>query len=85
MNDNKWSNPHSIPIQSIGTKFKIIMGKWTRRTFIGLGGLAGMGLIVGVGGYAYMGKQARRFTGKGLCWVNCSVLLINNIVTIVAS
>jgi len=48
----------------IHSKFKI-MSKWTRRAFIGLGGLAGMGLIVGVGGYTYMGKQARRFSGKG--------------------
>ena len=26
------------------------MGKWTRRAFIGTGGLIGVGLVVGIGG-----------------------------------
>jgi len=39
--------------------------KWTRRGFIGIGGLLGAGLVVGVGGYAWLGKNARRFSGKG--------------------
>lgn len=40
-------------------------GKWTRRAFIGIGGLAGAGLVVGVGGNWYLGKNAYKYTGKG--------------------
>ena len=39
-------------------------GKWTRRAFIATGGLAGVGLIVGVGGNMYLGKNAYNFTAR---------------------
>jgi len=40
-------------------------GKWTRRAFIGVGGLAGLGLVVGVGGNWYLSKNAYKYSGKG--------------------
>ena len=40
--------------------------KWTRRAFIGVGGLAGLGLVAGVGGFMYMKKAVRKYSGKGL-------------------
>ena len=40
-------------------------GKWSRRAFIGIGGLAGLGLVVGVGGNIYLSRNANRFSGKG--------------------
>lgn len=40
--------------------------KWTRRAFIGVGGLAGVGLIAGVGGYIYMKRAIRKYSGYGL-------------------
>ncbi len=40
-------------------------GKWTRRAFIATGGLAGVGLIVGVGGNIYLTKNAYKYSGKG--------------------
>jgi len=46
-------------------KEKTTLQKWSRRAFIGVGGLAGAGLVVGVGGYAWLTKNARRFSGKG--------------------
>ena len=42
------------------------MGKWTRRAFIGTGGLAGVGLIVGIGGNMYLNKNAKKYSGKGM-------------------
>jgi len=42
------------------------MGKWTRRAFIGTGGLVGVGLIVGIGGNMYLNKVAKQFSGKGM-------------------
>jgi len=39
--------------------------KWTRRAFIGVGGLAGAGLVVGIGGYAWLSKNAQRYSGYG--------------------
>jgi len=41
-------------------------GKWTRRAFIATGGLVGTGLVVGVGGLAYISKQVKKYSGKGL-------------------
>ena len=42
------------------------MGKWTRRAFIGTGGLAGVGLVVGVGFNSYLGRNAGNYSGKGM-------------------
>lgn len=42
------------------------MGKWTRRAFIGTGGLVGVGLIVGIGGNMYLNKVAKHYSGKGM-------------------
>lgn len=42
------------------------LGKWTRRGFLGIGGLAGVGLVVGVGGYAYIGRAIKKYTGIGM-------------------
>ena len=60
-------------------KNKSKMGKWTRRGFIGIGGLAGLGLVVGVGGNAYLGKAIKKFSGRGMgdgnalnAWINIS-------------
>ena len=39
--------------------------KWTRRAFIGVGGLTGVGLVVGVGGNMWLTKNAYRYSGKG--------------------
>ncbi len=39
--------------------------KWSRRAFIGVGGLAGLGLVVGGGFNWYLGKNAYNYTGKG--------------------
>ena len=58
-------------------KERSTLGKWTRRGFLGIGGLLGVGLVVGVGGYAYIGKAIRKFSGKGFgdgnmlnAWIN---------------
>lgn len=40
--------------------------KWTRRAFLVAGGLAGTGLVVGVGGLLYVNKQIRKYSGEGL-------------------
>ncbi len=40
--------------------------KWTRRAFIGVGGLVGVGLIAGVGGNMYMKSAIKKFSGEGL-------------------
>ena len=40
-------------------------GKWSRRAFIGVGGLAGVGLVLGIGGNIYLSRNASRYTGKG--------------------
>ncbi|MFK8005517.1 MAG: molybdopterin cofactor-binding domain-containing protein [Saprospiraceae bacterium] len=42
------------------------MGKWTRRAFIGTGGLIGVGLVVGIGGNMYLNKVAKQYSGKGM-------------------
>ncbi len=42
------------------------MGKWTRRAFIAGGGLAGIGLVVGVGGNMYLNKAIKKYTGEGM-------------------
>jgi len=54
-------------------------GKWSRRAFIGVGTLAGIGLVVGVGGNIYLTKNAKKFSGKGFgdgaslnAWVHIS-------------
>jgi len=47
------------------TKERSTLAKWSRRAFIGIGGLAGAGLVVGVGGYAWLSKNARKYSGKG--------------------
>ena len=39
--------------------------KWTRRAFIATGGLAGVGLVVGVGGNFYVNKKIKEYSGKG--------------------
>lgn len=39
--------------------------KWTRRAFIGIGGLAGVGLVVGVGGNMYLNNAITKYTGQG--------------------
>ena len=60
-------------------------GKWSRRAFIGIGGLVGVGLVVGVGGNIYLTRNAGKFTGKGFdgkalnAWVHISP---DNIVTL---
>lgn len=41
-------------------------GKWTRRAFIGVGGLAGVGLVAGIGGFMYMKSAVRKYSGQGL-------------------
>ncbi|MEM1120653.1 MAG: molybdopterin cofactor-binding domain-containing protein [Bacteroidota bacterium] len=42
------------------------MGKWTRRAFIATGGLAGVGLVVGVAGVAYVNKAIKKYSGEGM-------------------
>jgi len=41
-------------------------GKWTRRAFIGAGGLAGVGLLVAVGGNMYLNKKVKKYSGVGM-------------------
>ncbi|GJM31418.1 MAG: aldehyde oxidase [Saprospiraceae bacterium] len=52
-------------------------GKWTRRAFIATGGLAGVGLVVGVGGTLYLNKKIKEYSGSGFgegsllnAWIN---------------
>ena len=45
-------------------KEKSTLKKWTRRGFIGIGGLLGVGLVVGVGGYAYIGRAIPKILGR---------------------
>ncbi len=40
--------------------------KWTRRAFIATGGFLGLGLAVGAGGYMYVTKKIREYSGEGL-------------------
>ncbi len=42
------------------------MGKWTRRAFIGTGGVLATGLVVGVAGNMYVSKAIKKYTGKGM-------------------
>ncbi len=42
------------------------MGKWTRRAFIAGGSLAGVGLIVGIGGNMYVNKAIKKYSAKGM-------------------
>lgn len=47
-------------------KERSTLGKWTRRGFIGVGGLAGVGLLVGIGGNMYLNKKVRKYSGAGM-------------------
>jgi len=47
-------------------KERSTLGKWTRRGFIGVGGLAGVGLLVAVGGNVYLNKKVRKYSGIGM-------------------
>lgn len=40
--------------------------KWSRRAFIGFGGLVGVGLVAGVGGFMYMKQAVRKYSGLGM-------------------
>ena len=40
--------------------------KWTRRAFIGTGGLAVTGLVIGVAGNAYVNKALKKYSGEGM-------------------
>ena len=40
--------------------------KWTRRAFIGVGGLAGVGLVAGGGFYMHASKAVKKYSGDGL-------------------
>ena len=42
------------------------MGKWTRRAFIGTGGVLATGLVVGVAGNMYVSKAVKKYSGEGL-------------------
>lgn len=42
------------------------MGKWTRRAFIATGGLAGAGLVIGIGGNMYLNKAIKKYSGEGM-------------------
>lgn len=51
--------------------------KWTRRAFLGFGGLVGVGLVAGVGGFMYMKSAVRKYSGRGMgdgnslnAWIN---------------
>ena len=39
---------------------------WTRRAFIGFGGLVGVGLVAGAGGFMYMKRSVKKYSGFGL-------------------
>jgi len=47
-------------------KERSTLGKWTRRGFIGVGGLAGVGLLVGIGGNAWLNKRVKKYSGAGM-------------------
>ncbi len=47
-------------------KEKSTARKWTRRAFLGFGGLVGVGLVAGVGGFMYAKSAVRKYSGKGL-------------------
>lgn len=58
-------------------KERSTLGKWTRRAFIGLGSLAGVGLVAGIGGLQFAKSRARKFSGIGMgdgsnlnAWIN---------------
>lgn len=58
-------------------KERSTLGKWTRRGFLGIGGLLGLGLVVGVGGLAYVSRAIKKYSGKGFgegnllnAWIN---------------
>ena len=40
--------------------------KWTRRAFIGTGGLIATGLVIGVAGNMYMNKAVKKYSGTGM-------------------
>lgn len=42
------------------------LSKWSRRAFIGVGSLAGVGLVAGVGGFMYAKRKVRRYSGYGM-------------------
>jgi len=42
------------------------MNKWTRRAFIGTGGVLATGLVIGVGGNAYVSKAIKKYSGTGM-------------------
>ncbi len=53
-------------VQEGKSKKRSTLGKWTRRGFIGVGGLAGVGLLVGIGGNAFLNKKVRKYSGLGM-------------------
>ena len=55
---------HNITDESKEGKPK--KGKWSRRLFIGTGGLLGVGLVVGIAGNVYVNKQVKKYSGKGM-------------------
>jgi len=40
--------------------------KWTRRAFIGTGGLLATGLVIGVAGNMYLNKAVKKYSGTGM-------------------
>ena len=56
----------SESVQEDNSKKRSTLGKWTRRGFIGVGGLAGVGLVVGVGGTIWLNKKIKKYSGAGM-------------------
>jgi len=52
--------------QNKDKKERSTAAKWGRRAFIGVGGLAGVGLLVGIGGTVYVNKKIKKYTGVGM-------------------
>ena len=42
------------------------MGKWSRRAFIGTGGVLATGLVVGIAGNAFIKKSIKKYSGAGM-------------------
>ena len=66
MSEIKDKDHHDHPDHKKNKKERSTAAKWTRRGFIAAGGLAGIGLVVGIGGNMYLNKAIKKYTGEGM-------------------
>ncbi len=67
MSNIKDRDHHDQPDNKNNKKERSTAAKWTRRAFIGTGGLLGVGLVVGIpAGIVYVNKSIKKYSGEGM-------------------